>query len=131
MDAGSSLLPAPAAEAPIMSIRRRMRPSGFGYARVIAFLIGWAVLIIFVSRYYLYPALEAAAKASPKDKKLLAAHASLLLALLLFMLLVGLILTFKIGRFFQPRNRPRPKATNYPDAWAESARRVEVPPEDE
>jgi hypothetical protein len=114
-----------------LSGQRRRRSAGFGLARVIAFLLGWAVLIIFVSRYYLYPALEAAGNASPKDKKILSAHASLLLALLLFMLLVGLILTFKVGRFFQPRNRQRPKPTNYPDAWSESARRIEVPPEDE
>ena len=98
---------------------------------MIAFLMGSAVLIIFVSRYYLYPAMQAAGNASPKDRKLLSAHASLLLALLLFMLLVGLILTFKVGQFFQPRKRQRQKPTNYPDAWSESARRLEVPPEDE
>jgi hypothetical protein len=115
----------------VQSSFARHRRGGFGYARVIAFLLGWAVLIIFVSRYYLYPALEAAGNASPKDRKLLSAHASLLLALLLFMLLVGLILTFKVGRFFQPRKRQPPKPTNYPDAWSESARRLEVPPEDE
>ena len=115
----------------VQSFIGRQRCGGFGYARVIAFLVGSAVLIIFVSRYYLYPAMQAAGNASPKDRKLLSAHASLLLALLLFMLLVGLILTFKVGRFFQPRKRQRQKPTNYPDAWSESARRIQVPPEDE
>jgi hypothetical protein len=113
------------------SLGPRSRRKGFGYTRVIAFLLAWAVLIVFVSRYYLYPALRAAGDASAENKKVLSAHASLLLALLLFMLVVGLILTFKTGRFFQPRKRKPAKPTNYPDAWTESARRLEVPPEDE
>lgn len=85
-------------------------------------------MLIFVSYFYLFPALEAKQTATPQEKKVLAAHALLLLAVLLFILLSGLILTFRIGRFFQPRRRQQVKPTNYPDAWAESARRVEVPP---
>ena len=113
-----------------MSIRHAPRNFGFTYARVIAFLVGCGVLIVFVTRYYLYPAMEAAGQASPRDRKVLAAHAWLLLAVVLFILLVLMILTFRIGRFFFPRPGQRAKPTDYPDAWAESARRVKVDEEE-
>lgn len=106
-------------------------PHGVAYARVIAFLLGFGALVIFVSYFYLFPALEAKQTATPQEKKVLAAHSLLLLAVLLFILLSGLILTFRIGRFFQPRRHKRAKPTVYPDAWAESARRVQIEPPDE
>jgi hypothetical protein len=98
---------------------------------MIAFLLGFAALLIFVSYFYLFPALRARQTATEPERKILAAHALLLLAVLLFILLMGLILTFRMGRFFQPRRRPKPRPTNYPDAWAEAARRVEVEPREE
>lgn len=101
-------------------------PKGFAYARLLAFLLGFAVLLIFVAHYYLFPALRARQGASEPEKRLLAAHALLLMAVLLFILLMGLILTFRVGRFFLPRRHTRPRPTNYPDAWAEAGRRVEV-----
>jgi hypothetical protein len=108
-------------------------PHGFIYIRVLAFLLAFGGLLIFVSYYYLFPAMEAFGRptTTPQQKKLLAAQAVLLLVLLLFVLLVGLILTFRIGRFFFPTGRKRAKPTNYPDAWAESARRIEVEPREE
>lgn len=106
--------------------RCRSRSAGLAYARVVAFLLGFAALLLFVCYDYLFPAMDAARNAPPSGRMVLAAHARLLLAILLFILLVGLILTFRIGRFFLPRNRKREKPTNYPDAWAESARRVKV-----
>ena len=113
-----------------MKLRHSTNPSGLAYARVIAFMLGFAALIIFVAHYYLYPAMEAAGQATPQQKKLLAAHAWLLMALILFIILVGLILIFRVGRFFIPRSTTRAKPTNYPDAWAESARRVKVDEEE-
>jgi len=110
-----------------MTIRRRQGfTSGLSYVRVLAFLVGFEALIVFVCYYYLFPAMEAAGQASPRDRRILAAHSRLLLALLLVILLIGLILTFRVGRFFLPRHRQRPKPTIYPDAWAESAKRVNV-----
>lgn len=106
----------------------RRSARGFAYVRVLAFLLGFAGLLIFVAYYYLFPAMEAAGRATGPQKKLLSAHARLLLAVLLFILLVGLILTFRIGRFFQPRRTTPRKPTNYPDAWAEAGRRFEEPP---
>lgn len=107
----------------------RRRP-GFAFARLIAFLLGFAVLLIFVSHFYLFPALRARQTATEPERRILAAHALLLLAVLLFILLSGLILTFRIGRFFQPRRRAKQRPTIYPDAWAEAGRRIEVDPPD-
>jgi Na+/phosphate symporter len=117
-------------------VRKRKRPTrvsprGVAYAPVIAFLLGFGALLVFVSYFYLFPALEARQTATPQEKRVLAAHSLLLLAVLLFILLSGLILTFRIGRFFLPRRHNRAKPTVYPDAWAESARRIQVDPPDE
>ena len=105
-------------------------PPNPGYTRVLAFLLGFAALIVFVSRYYLIPALEAFGQASPGQRRILVAHSRLLLAIILLILLVGLILTFRVGRFFFPRSRLPDKPTQYPDAYAEAARRIQVPDED-
>jgi hypothetical protein len=108
----------------------RVRHSGRIYWPTLAFLLGFAVLIYFVSVWYLLPALGAAQGADPAEKKTLAAHARLLLAVVLVILVCGIVLTFRFGRFFLPRNREPAGRTRYPDAWAESAKRVDVPPED-
>jgi hypothetical protein len=92
--------------------------------------VGFAVLIYFVSVWYLLPALDAARGADAAEKKTLAAHARLLLAVVLVILVCGIVLTFRFGRFFLPRPRGQRLRTQYPDAWAESAKRVQVPPDD-
>jgi hypothetical protein len=111
----------------LMALQRNQpSPPGPGYAGVLAFLLGFAVLIVFVSRYYLIPAMEAFIQASPGQRRILVAHSRLLLAIILMILLVGLILTFRVGRFFFPRARQHQKPTEYPDAYAEAARRIQV-----
>jgi hypothetical protein len=100
--------------------------TGLAYVRVVAFLVGFGVLLFFIVHYYLIPALQAAGQATPRERRILSVQSRLVLTLILFILLVGLILVFRVGRFFFPRHRQRPKPTNYPDAWAESARRVDV-----
>ena len=107
---------------------RGTRHGGRIYWATLAFLLGFAVLIVVISDWYLLPALDAARQAAPAERKTLAAHARLLLAIVLFILVAGILLTFRFGRFFLPRQRERNKPTQYVDAWAESARRVEVPP---
>ena len=110
----------------LKSPARTTRPEGSAYARWVAFLGGFAVLVIFVSRYYLVPAMEAASRATGPERRILSAHSLLLLALLLVILLCGLMLIFRAGRWFLPRRPARTPPTRYPDAWAESARRIEV-----
>ena len=94
----------------------------------LAFMVGFAVLIVVISNWYLLPAMDAARNAVPAEKKALAAHARLLLAVVLFILVAGILLTFRFGRFFLPRKREPDKPTRYVDAWAESARRMQTPP---
>jgi hypothetical protein len=108
----------------------RRRHSGRIYWPTLAFLLGFAVLIYLVSVWYLLPALDAARGADTAEKKALAAHARLLLAVVLVILVCGILLTFRFGRFFLPRQRETRARTQYPDAWAESAKRVQVPPDD-
>jgi hypothetical protein len=91
---------------------------------MVAFLVGFAVLITFVSYYFLFPAMEAAANASPNQKRQLMAYSRLLLAIVLFILVSGLFLFFRIGRFFFPRATIVREKTQYIDAWSEAGRRA-------
>jgi uncharacterized membrane protein len=91
----------------------------------LAFLLGFVVLLIVVSNYFLLPALDAWQQSTdPVGKKLLSAHSALLLAILLLILLSGLLLTFRIGRFFFPRPARRRSHTRYVDAWSEAGKRM-------
>ena len=45
--------------------------------------------------------------------------------MVLFVLFAGLLLSFRVGRFFFPRPTPAPRRrTEYVDAWVESGRRM-------
>lgn len=94
---------------------------------VVLFLVGFAAVLLAVCTIYLFPALRAAASADPQQRRELGATAWLVLALVLFVLFAGLVLSFRVGRFFFPRPAaPARKPTEYVDAWAESARRMVV-----
>ena len=98
------------------------------YWATLAFLIGFAVLIYVISDWYLLPALDAAQGATTGEKRQLAAYSRLLLAIVLVILICGILLTFRFGRFFFPRNREPSGPTKYVDAWAESGKRMQTPP---
>jgi hypothetical protein len=106
---------------------------------ILVYLVGFAAVLVVVCRRYLIPAVSAAASAIERhdlqQRKELAATASLILAVVLFVLFAGLLLAFRMGRFFFPPQRPpRQKPTQYVDAWEESGRRMSVadlPPDDE
>src|SRR5262245_35680727 len=88
---------------------------------LLIFLVGYVVLLVVVSRYYLIPALNVVHEATAKEKKLLSASSALLLAVVLFIIGVGIVLTFRVSRFFFPRpSIAREKPTQYVDAWSES-----------
>ena len=97
----------------------------------VAFLGGFGVLIVLVANYFLIPAADAARTADHVGRRQLSAVAMLMLAVLLFVMIVGLLMTFRIRRFFQPRELPTRTKTEHVDAWAESARRMTVPDSDE
>lgn len=105
-----------------------------GYAGVVVLLVGFTLLFMAVCNWYLLPALAADAQAAPARQHALAsAHARIALCVILSLLtlLVGLILIVRARRLVFPPNRLPRKPTKYVDAWAESARRMETPPEDE
>ena len=106
----------------------RLFRSGRTTWAVLAFLLMFAILIVGVSEFYLLPAMAAMKVANPAEKLRLVAYSRLLLAIVLFILIVGLLLTFRIGRFFFPRPRAPKTQTKYVDVWAEAGRRVETPP---
>jgi hypothetical protein len=110
----------------MLSPHRRFRAGRTPWA-VLLFLVCFTALIVFVAFYYLKPAMSAAQDADPKQRRDLAAYSWLLMSLVLFALLVGLLMTFRIGRFFFPRSAPPPTKTKYVDAWAESGKRASVP----
>lgn len=98
---------------------------------ILAFL-GCAVLVIWlVLEKYLMPALMAANNIDPIGRKHLAALSSLVLSVVLVVLLAGLFLVVRPGRFFLPRQGEKRSRTVYTDAWAESAKRMQTPPAEE
>jgi O-antigen/teichoic acid export membrane protein len=100
--------------------------------RAVAFLGVFAIILVLVVNLYLIPAMTAAKDADVKQRHELAAYATLILVVVLFVLFAGLLLTFRIGRFFFPRPPiPPRKPTEYVDAWAEAGRRAPVPEEEE
>jgi uncharacterized membrane protein (UPF0182 family) len=102
---------------------------------VLVFLVTFSAGVVALAYYYIFPALKAFNEAhkngDSKGAKAISATSALLLAILLLILVAGILLTFRMGRLFFPRNTPPRTQTEYTDAWAESAKRMETPPEEE
>ena len=110
--------------------RHRRRAGGVRWGALV-FLFSFTLLLAAVASYCLLPGMQAALHAAnDEDKRRLVAWYRLLLAVMLLILFSGLMLTFRIGRFFLPRPTPAPTRTEYVDAWAESAKRIKVAPDD-
>ena len=77
----------------------------------LAFLLAFVALLLLIARYFMQPAVVAAHVATPPERRQLSAISILLLAILLIMLTVGLMLSFRVHRFFVPsrENGERPK----------------------
>jgi LPS O-antigen subunit length determinant protein (WzzB/FepE family) len=71
----------------------------------IAFLIAFTALLSLIADYFMRPAVQAAHVATPPERRELSAVSILLLAILLTMLTLGLLLTFRVRRFFTPNDR--------------------------
>jgi hypothetical protein len=104
--------------------------AGRTYAAVTVYLVVFALLVLALVKWYLVPGLRAAQNASHDEREKLAANALLVLIVVLFALMAGLVLTFRVSRFFFPRPTPPRHPTQYTDAWAESAKRMQTPPEE-
>lgn len=107
------------------------RRPGRTLTAVVVYLVLFGLVVAGVSWFYLLPALNKAHAASPEEKKRLAGQALLVMIVVLFVLLAGLVLTFRVGRFFFPRPVAPRRKTEYVDAWSESAKRMKTPPADE
>jgi hypothetical protein len=79
--------------------RRYPSSSGFHWA-VLAFLCGYLLLLLGLSYFYLIPAFRVLQEAEPEQRNRLAAFSALLLAVMLAVLVVGLLLTFRVRRYF-------------------------------
>jgi NADH:ubiquinone oxidoreductase subunit 5 (subunit L)/multisubunit Na+/H+ antiporter MnhA subunit len=112
--------------------RRQFRLGAIRWATLV-FLIVFTVMLIAVTSYVLVPGFEAIKdpQLTPEEKRSLQAWYRLLMFVLLFILFAGVVLTFRFGRLFFPRATAPRTQTKYVDAWAESARRMPVPPADE
>ena len=114
----------------ILPRRPRSARAGRTYVAVIVYFVAFALLVFALVKWYLLPGLRAAQYADAKGREGLAANALLVLIVVLFALLAGLVLTFRVSRFFFPRPTPPRRQTQYTDAWAESAKRLQTPPEE-
>jgi len=91
---------------------------------LVIFLLGFVALVWLVSNRFLLPAMVAAQDATTEQKRQLMAYSRLLLAIVLFVLCVGMLMIFRVRRFFFPRSLPSRQKTEYIDAWAEAGRRL-------
>jgi hypothetical protein len=102
---------------------------------VVIFLAGFGLAVVALAYYYLLPAAEAVVSAKQSGdhtgQRAISATAALLLAVCLLVLICGIFMTFRIGRYFFPRTTAPRTKTKYVDAWAESAKRMPTPPPDE
>jgi hypothetical protein len=106
----------------------RHRRRGHSRYMVLAFLVGAVLMVWLTLEKYLLPAIVASHNIDEAGQRHLAALSSLVLAVVMVLLLAGLILLVRPGRFFLPRKPGQRTGTTYTDAWAESARRLEIPP---
>lgn len=98
---------------------------------LLVFVITTLLILFLVADRFLLPALAVSRDLDPRAKKQLAAIAALVLTVVLTCLLATAVLVIRPGRFFLPRKSPPRTRTNYPDAWAESGRRMQTPPADD
>jgi ABC-type Fe3+ transport system permease subunit len=92
------------------------------------FLFGFIALLLVLCVFFLLPGLDALQNATPEERKTLGATSTLLLAVVLIVLGIGLVLVFRVGRGFYRRRPSAP--TPYVDIWAEAGRRAKDEPSD-
>jgi hypothetical protein len=93
----------------------------------VGFLALFLFLVLLVTKVYLFQAIADVKGADERGRKLLGAHALLLMSLILTILGLALLMLFRIGRYFLPRNPGNEPKTKYTDAWGESAKRMKLP----
>lgn len=104
----------------------RRRYAGISWAPVL-FLLSFLAAIGVMAWFWLEPVLRIATEGTHEQRIRLAAYSALTLAILVLVLLVGLVLTIRIGRRLRLLGTRERVKTDYPDAWEESARRTKPP----
>jgi hypothetical protein len=115
-------------------VHRNPRASRHRARSIVPLMICLAVftaILLVVCREYLIPSLQVAKNGTPHQRAILAVYARLLLVLLLIILMGLLLIALRSGDFLRRRFTASRKPTVYPDAWAEAAKRMKTPPEDE
>ena len=116
------------------AIPRQRRPGRAPWS-VVAFLALYAVGVTALAYYYILPATQALVTAKQQHdahgQRAISATATLLLMVVLLVLISGIFVTFRVGRYFFPRKTGPRTVTKYVDAWAESGKRMPTPPADE
>jgi len=103
---------------------------------VLSFLTLFLILVLLVSKFYIEPSMQLASHLNRndpqqlKERHAIAAHGMLVMMLLLTLLVIGLLMTFRISRFFFPRPTAPRTRTKVIDAWAEAGKRMENSGED-
>jgi predicted PurR-regulated permease PerM len=109
---------------------KKSRHTGISLAPVL-FLLAFLVAMGVIALFFFEPLLRIANEAGLEQRRRIAAYAALAICVLILALLVGLVLTLRVGRRLTSLAPKQHKPTAYPDAWEESARRMQVPSPDE
>jgi uncharacterized membrane protein YbhN (UPF0104 family) len=95
----------------------------------ILFLSLFLALVALISVYWVAPMVEQARSGTPADRQRAVAYGTLVLILLLFLMLLGLVASFRFATRLLRREDRKP--THYVDIWKEAGRRVRTPGPDE
>lgn len=95
----------------------------------VLFLCLFLAAVAWVAVYWVIPMVQAAHDGAPADRQRVVAYGILVLVLLLFLLLVGLLASFRLSSwmFFSSEQKP----TQYVDIWKEAGRRARTPASEE
>jgi len=95
----------------------------------ILFLSLFLAAVAAIAVYWVLPMVRAAQNGTPADRQRAVAYGVLVLILLLFLLLVGLLASFRFSTwaFFSNQRKP----TQYVDIWKEAGKRAKTPDAEE
>lgn len=105
--------------------------SGRSVVGVVGFFVLFTLLLLLVYRFYMIPWIAESQHASKSHLRKMSAEALLLMCVLLSILFSGLLVTFRISRFFVQPPAEKRTQTKVVDAWSEAGRRMENEPAEE
>lgn len=113
-----------------MSMPEAKRPRRTITWAPVIFLVAFLALVALIANYWVVPMLRAVRDGTPADRQRAVIYGTLVLMLLLALLLIGLMASFRFSAWlFRPDGSRT--ATPYIDIWEEAGRRVLPPDPDE